>query len=78
MRVEVHDAFKKAQSIPATRVVVYDEYDNPIAAVVQVEGGQYVAVTAAMKQFQAVLKAMGINKTLIVEHIDSAKLQPLM
>lgn len=77
MRVELHDGLLGAQSFPATRVVVYDEYDNPIAAVIKIEGGHYVAMTAADKKFNSILKAMGINKSLTVEHIDPAKL-PLL
>lgn len=77
MRVELHDGLSGAQSFSATRVVVYDEYDNPIAAVIKIDGGQYVAITAADKKFLNVLKAMGITKTLVVDHIDPSKLKPL-
>ena len=77
MQVELHDQFKQTTSMPASRVVVYDDYGNPIAAVIQIDDGQYVATTVSQKQFQNILKAMGITKTLVVEHIDPQRLKPL-
>lgn len=77
MRVELHDGLNHAQKLEATRVVVYDDYDNPIAVVIKVEGDRYVAATAAQKQFPEILKAMGITKTVIVEHLDPTRLRPL-
>jgi len=77
MKVEIHDSFNKAVKIPANSVVVYGSFDNPIAVVVQVDGGQYVAATAAHKNFQQILKAMGIDKTLVVTHLDPSRLKVL-
>jgi Trk K+ transport system NAD-binding subunit len=77
MRVEIHDAFKSTMSSEATRVVVYDEFDNPIAVVAKIDGQQYVAATAANPKFNEVLKALGINKTLIIDHINTRTLKPL-
>jgi hypothetical protein len=77
MRVEVHDGLKNPQNISATRLVVYDEFDNPIAAIVQIGTGQYVATTASQKQFKNVLKALGITKTLVIDHLDPKQLPPL-
>jgi len=77
MRVELHDGLRDAYNLQATRVVVYDEYDNPIAAIVKIEDGRHIAVTASNKQFQSFLKALGINKTLIVQHIDPSNLPSL-
>jgi hypothetical protein len=34
MRVELHDGLRGAVSVRATRVVVYDDFDNPISVVV--------------------------------------------
>jgi hypothetical protein len=77
MRVELHDGMKGAVNIPATRVVVYDQYDNPIAVVVHIEGGQYVAATVTQGSFHKILKALGINKTVVVERLDPRKLKSL-
>jgi hypothetical protein len=77
MRVELHDELKHSQSLSASRVIVYDDYDNPIAVVMKIAGGQYVASTITQKQFPKILQAMGITKTTIVEHIDPKRLPPL-
>lgn len=77
MRVELHDDLKQPTNISASRVVVYDHFDNPIAVVVHVDGGHYVAATASNKSFQTILKALGIDKTLVVDHLDTKKLKAL-
>lgn len=77
MRVEIHNGFKDAITVPATHVVVYDEFDVPIAAVIHVHGSQYVAATAANPEFKKVLKAMGIDKTFVLKLIDPARLKPI-
>ena len=77
MRVEIHDSLKGTMSIPASRVVIYDHFDNPIAVVVHVDGGQYVAATVSNKSFHKVLKALGIDKTVIVERLNPKLLKPL-
>ena len=76
MRIESHDAFQSTTNTTATRVVIYDLHDNPIALVVEVDGGRYVAATAANKQFKQLLKTLGIDKTLVVEHIDAGDIGP--
>jgi hypothetical protein len=78
MRVELHDGLKGTISIPASRVVIYDDYDNPLALVLCVEGRQYVAATVTQPQFHKLLKAMGINKTVVVERMDPRKFKPLV
>ncbi len=77
MRVELHDGLRGTMSLPATRVVVYDDYDNPIALAVNVEGTQYVVATVTNASFHKILKAMGIDKTVVVQSIDVKKLKPL-
>lgn len=78
MRVEIHDNLKGSISIPASRVVVYDAYDNPLAVVVNIEGAQYVAATVTQKNvFHKILRALGINKTVIVDNLNVSKLKKL-
>jgi hypothetical protein len=77
MRVELHDKFQDPMSVPATRVVIYDDYDNPIAVVVQINPGHYLASHAGDKQFKEVLATLGINKTLIIDTINTEDLRPI-
>jgi hypothetical protein len=46
--------------------VIYDEATgNPIAVVMEVAPGQVFATTSTERNFNTVLKNLGINKTLI-------------
>jgi hypothetical protein len=78
MRVELHDNLTGSVSIPASRVVIYDDYDNPIAVAIHVDGGHYIASTVAQPAFKKLLKALGVNKTVIVQRLDTANLKPLL
>jgi len=77
MLVEVHDRLQGGMRVPATRVVVYDNFDNPICVVFQLTGSQYLAAHAGSRNFQEILKMLGVNKTLIVDRIDPDDLTPL-
>ncbi len=78
MRVETHDKFRRIMNTDATRVVIYDAFDNPICVVVNVEGNHHVAVTASHKKFNDVLKALGITKTVLVDHVPVSAQRPLI
>lgn len=67
-----------ALKLEANRIVIYDKFDNPIAAVIELEDGRYVATTAAQKKFNQIINALGIKKTIIVDTINAAKLVPLI
>lgn len=77
MYVEIHDQLRQTTRVDATRVVIYDIFDNPIAVVVEIESGQYIAVTASHKKFNEILTAMGITKTVIVDHLNAKDLPSL-
>ncbi len=77
MRVEIHDGLKGTLSIPASRVVIYDDFDNPLSVAVNIEGNQFIVATVVQKSFQKILKALGINKTVIVDHLDPRRLKAL-
>ncbi len=61
MEIAYHNNLRKAERVTASRVVVYDNYGNPLAVVMELDNGQYLAVTASHKRFNEVLKQMGIN-----------------
>ena len=79
MIVEVHDQFKGAVRIPATRVVVYDDFENPIAVVIKVAEGHHLAAHAGgnKQAFLDVLKMIGIDRALIIDEIDTRELPRL-
>lgn len=78
MRVESHDALGKAVSMPATRVVVYDDYDNPVCVSMKMQNGRITTARVGDKRFNEVLQMLGIRKTVLVDSIDPAALPRLL
>lgn len=78
MQIELYDGLRTTTRMETSRVVVYDNQDNPIAIVIEVEPGHYVVARAGNKRFNEILKMLGINKTLVVSKLDPSKLQPLI
>lgn len=77
MKLLIHRNLREPQEIEATRVVVLDQYDNPVALAVEVESGIIIADTAREDneiEFNQLLQSLGINKTVIV---TDAKQRPL-
>lgn len=69
MKLEIHNGLSP-MIIEATRVIVKDMYDNPIAVAVEVENGIIVAETASnekMAEFNSILRSLGVTKTTIVK-----------
>ena len=68
MKIQIHNGLQDPQTIPVTRVVVLDEFDNPIAVAVEAEKGVIIAETLSKEteaQFNALLRGLGIQKTVI-------------
>jgi ribosomal protein L16/L10AE len=71
MNVVTHDRFSKPTRIRATRVVIEDDYGNPIGVFVQVEPNHVIAEIADNEEkFNALLRNLGINKTLVVDKLS--------
>jgi len=66
MKIEFHSNLGHAQTVDVSRVVVYDMHDNPVALAVEVELGVILAATAEHSDFNEMLKALGLSKTVIV------------
>jgi hypothetical protein len=77
MRVETHNNLSGGTSSPATRVVVYDDYDNPVCVCMKIQGGRITCVRVGDKRFHEALQMLGIRKTVIVDSIDPSKLPRL-
>lgn len=75
MRLELHNALQSPQRLEATRLVIYDNNGTPLAAVVEHGRGSYIIETIDNPaQLHGLLRAMGIDKTVIVHE---ATTQPL-
>lgn len=67
MKIQIHNGLRDVQTLPVTRVLVLDDFDNPIAVAVQVESGIILAETAANEaEFRQLLAGLGINSTFVV------------
>ncbi len=74
MKIEFHNRLGNPQSVEVTRVVVYDQNDNPIAVAVEVEPGAILAGTVDHPDFNELLRGLGITKTVIVQTVDQIPL----
>jgi hypothetical protein len=74
MKLQIHRNMRNVQTIEATRVVVKDDYDNPIALALEFAPGQILAVTADSPEFNAVLASLGIKDTVLVEDVHQTPL----
>ena len=67
MKIEIHDNLRNPQTIEATRVVVFDKFDNPVALAVEVSDGIILTETADNPvAFNNMLRGLGISQTIML------------
>jgi hypothetical protein len=78
MKIEIHNGLTNPQVIHATRVVVYDEFDNPVALALSYghtnDGRELILAAHAGEmgkeaQFNQLLERLGIRKTVLVTNV---------
>lgn len=74
MRIEAHDKFGRPIKQEITRLVVYDDFDNPISVSLKYSQGLCYTGTVNCPEFNNILKMLGIDKTVIVTTLDTEKL----
>jgi hypothetical protein len=82
MRIEAHNKFGKPIGAEVTRLIVYDEYDNPIVVALDPGDGSIVAATAdpdpsRNAEFHDILRVFGVQRTLIVKDLQQIPLANL-
>ena len=77
MRIEGHDKLGNPIKVDLTRLVIYDDFDNPVAVAVKYSHGFLYVGHIRDPEFQDYLHLLGIDKTVIVNTIDTNKLQTL-
>jgi hypothetical protein len=71
MIIVTHDRFNKPTRTKATRVIIEDDFGNPIGVFLQVEPNHVIAEIADDEaKFNALLRNLGINKTLVVDSLS--------
>ena len=80
MQVVLHDHMKKPQRIRATRIVVEDDFGNPIGLFIQTSPTHIAAEIADgdEQKFNRALRQFGINKTLVIDVIKPKPPQGLI
>ena len=74
MFLELHDGFHSPMRVPATRVVIYDDYGNPLGVFLQRQPGEIVCETATTKdtrKLRRLLAELGINRTILVDTAEA-------
>jgi hypothetical protein len=74
MKLKIHRNLREAVVIEATRVVVEDGFGNPVAVALEFAPNQILAATPDSPEFNAILREMGIDKTVIVEDVHPVPL----
>ncbi len=83
MRIEAHNAFGKPIIAQVTRVVIYDDLDNPIAVALDPGNGMVIAEVLTdpaedpvrAEEFRRILAAFGITRTVMVKTIQQTPLE---
>lgn len=79
MIVEGHDRFRGAFRLPATRLVVRDDYGHPVAVLYQPDpaNAHHVRVLHAGEPgFARQLEELGLGRTVVVTARDLGELRP--
>lgn len=77
MRIEAHNRFGQPLSAEVTRVVIYNDYDLPVAVAVKQEHGWIYVAHCRDAEFFDYLSNMGIKTSYQVDTLDVKKLKPL-
>lgn len=69
MRVELHDHLGHPVNILTTRVLVLDDFDNPVSLTVSQQPGHVRTFHVGDKDFKEQLKMHGIDRTVIMSKL---------
>ena len=78
MRIETHDRLGSPESRPATRLVVYDDFGNPVAVFIQVDARNIFLRTRDHPEFAAALYNLGVRDTTVVTTVKARELPPVL
>jgi len=61
MRIVSHDRLRDPRDFQATQLVVYDRFGRPLVALLEELPDQVTVLTRGMAEFEALLRAWGID-----------------
>ena len=68
MFIEIHENLNRPQRIPCSRLVVYDNFNNPVMVAVETAPNIITTGQCNEPQFNDLLLALGINNSIIVSN----------
>lgn len=79
MKIQIHNGLQEAQTLEVTRVLILDQNDNPLAVAIEPDQGIIILETADNEaQFNAVLRSLGIHRTVIVHDAKQRELPEIV
>lgn len=79
MRVLLHNNLQSPQQLEASRVVITDDFGNPLAAAIQIADNTILVEKAGDStdtEFNSFLRQLGISQTVIVQNVDASDICP--
>lgn len=70
MRIEAHNGLAQVLKADVTRVVVYDDYDNPISVAFKYAQGVCYTGHIDDEGFNQVLKLLGVDKVTVLTTLN--------
>lgn len=78
MRLQAHNKLSEPIDVDVTRVIIYDNDDNPIVLVVEVGPGMYHVTRRGEQEFTDMLEMVGFDRvSLDCKVVDAKQLKPL-
>lgn len=72
MWIEYHDELRRPTRVKASRVVVYDDFGNPVGAMFQASPDHIIAGVADDEAaFKKLLRRLGVDKTVVVTTVKT-------
>lgn len=70
MKIETHNRLADPRSIEATRALIRDQYNTPVALILELDDGAITVHTAADPKFQQILRDLGVLDTVMTTTIS--------
>lgn len=77
MRIEAHNKLGQPIVAEVTRLVVYNDFDQPVAVALKIDESWIYVGHCRDPEFFDFLKTMGISATYVVDTLDTSKLEKL-
>ena len=75
MKIVFHNSLGKIEERKVTRVVAYDDNENPIALVLEYAPGMIFASTVDHPDFNVMLRNLGIDRVVVCKDVHGPELQ---